>query len=390
VIAATVALAILGGATVIVEARALRSGVGVGSRCQPAKTPDREPPEPADAMQRRALEQLGSFTSWLASGGAEGFIGEVGWPGTDPRWNALAARWYEDADRAGLWVTAWAAGSLWEADPLVIYGRGEPGASAAPSASVVERHLGPAGVRRGVNINGGEFGIGPNLGRGAGGDFSNRNPGTYGTAYRYESAAMFGAMAERCLDLVRLPFRWERVQPAPGGELDPAEVQRITDALDRARLAGLDVIPTVMNYGAYWLHDEHSGRGLRHPIGSPAITIEDFTDLWRRLVDALGGAPNVVAWGLMNEPTDMPAGAAGWELASQAAVTVIRDSGDDRIVMVPGYDFSTVTHFWSRHPSGPWIHDPLGRIRYEAHHYFDHDGSGAYELTYDEELAHLP
>jgi hypothetical protein len=65
-----------------------------------------------DALVRRASGGLAHFTRWLEANNAKGYVGEVGWPeGTEsPRWNALADRWYRDADSAGLWVTAWATG----------------------------------------------------------------------------------------------------------------------------------------------------------------------------------------------------------------------------------------------------------------------------------------
>ena len=44
-------------------------------------------------------------------------MGEVGWPddaiGDARRWNALADRWFQRADRADLWVTVWATGEWW-------------------------------------------------------------------------------------------------------------------------------------------------------------------------------------------------------------------------------------------------------------------------------------
>src|SRR2546423_1692344 len=70
-----------------------------------------------DPEQARALAQLRDFTDWLARNDAGGYIGEVGWPdnsgGDAPKWNALAAAWYSQADAAELWVTAWSTGEWW-------------------------------------------------------------------------------------------------------------------------------------------------------------------------------------------------------------------------------------------------------------------------------------
>jgi hypothetical protein len=349
---------------------------------------DLEPHEPSDALQQRTLRELSAFTDWLDRGGAEGFIGEVGWPNGESveRWNDLADLWYRAARQAGLGITAWAAGERWGPYELAIYESSDDEALDAPTASaiVVEQHR-RAPALRGVNANGAEFGIGPNLGVGAGGEFSNRRPGIYGRDWRYPSEGTMRYLACREVDVIRLPFRWERIQPEPGGDLDTTELKRLRETLDRAGRHRIEVIPTIMNYGAYWM-DDGAGRGERNPIGSAEVTSEDFADLWSRLATDLSDHDSVVAWGLMNEPVDMPGGALGWERTSQAAVEAIRAAGDGRLIMVPGYSWSTVDKFRDEHPRGPWIADPAGGTVYEAHHYFDSRNSGEYE-DYDTELA---
>jgi hypothetical protein len=345
------------------------------------------PVKGSDALQRKALTELRTFSSWL--GGQRGYIGEVGWPNnaSTAAWNALADKWYQEANRSNLWVTAWATGEWWGPYELNVYGvaGSSLGTPLAP-ATVVESHRGQSGRDRGVNVNGGEFGIGQNLGTGTGGTFSNVNRGTYGSTYHYDSQSSFNYLAGRGIEVIRLPFRWERIQPTPGGGLDVAELTRLRDAITRARNAGLHVVPTVMNYGAYWLHDAATGTGRRVGIGSSAITEEHFANLWSRLAQALAAQSNIAAWGLMNEPVDMPTGAAGWERASQKAVDAIRNAGDRRTIAVPGYNWSTVSRFPATHPNGPWVSDSASNLVYEAHHYFNRDNSGDYR-SYDWELA---
>jgi len=345
-------------------------------------------PTGTDALQRRSLDSLSTFTDWLKRGNAKGWIGEVGWPNDESssQWNALANTWYQAADAEGLWVTAWAAGEWWGSYELGAYtASGASTDGRAPQADVLEANLGAAGADRGVNVNGGEFGIGCNLGLGSGCGFSNRNPGTYDVDYHYDSQASFDYLRSRGVELVRIPFRWERIQPSLNGELDGAEVARLQQVIARAGAAGLQVIPSVMNYGAYW--DGASGVGVRTPIGSGNVTAGAFGDLWGRLSTSLGSNPSVIGWGLMNEPTELPGGAGAWEAASQAAVDAIRASGDTKTVLVPGYRWSTVVHFDDQHAAGPWIRDPANDVRYEAHQYFDSDFSGSYANSYDAEVA---
>src|SRR3954451_25449965 len=129
------------------------------------------------------------------------------------------------------------------------------------------------------------------------------------------------------MDTIRLPFRWERIQPDPGGPLDAAELGRLQAVVQRADSAGLKVILDVHNFGAYMLSD--GDQGVRRAIGSAELPSAQFADLWRRLSEAFDGVPGVLGYDLMTEPVylagdDDPAGARIWESASQEAVDAIR------------------------------------------------------------------
>jgi endoglucanase len=86
----------------------------------------------------------------------------------------------------------------------------------------------------------------------------------------------------------------------------------------------------------------------------------------------------------MNEPHDM--GRADWHSTSNQVVRGLRGAGDQTWIWVAGDGWSKA-HEWSQHnPSAPWIYDPLKRTAYEAHLYFDEDGSGRYQKTFEQEL----
>src|SRR5687767_215501 len=201
----------------------------------------------ADALQARVRAELAVFTGWLQTNGAKGYIGEVGWPNnTDTAaWNALATKWYADAAAAGLWTTAWSAGEWWGCGyKLSVYSWSTCATMdgslsvARSSASVIEAQ---ASIdRRGINMSGGDFGTPGPLE--ATSTFSNANPGSYNSAYHFDTQQSFSYVASRGINVVRLPVRWERVQPVLGGALNAAEVQRITDAVARASAAGMRVI----------------------------------------------------------------------------------------------------------------------------------------------------
>ena len=342
----------------------------------------------ADPVAVRAHADLRRFTRWLAAGGrrGKGMIGEVGWPGDpgtggDARWNGLAAQWYQEAGRAGLWVAAWATGEFWAPSyKLLAYG-----ASAGPvdqanvQAAVIEQQRAPH--LRGINVAGAEFATPVDEPTHA---FSNANLGTYGRDYVYPSQATLSYLAGRGITFVRLPVRWERLQPALGGPLDPAETARLAECIARARAAGLKVVLDVHNYGAYYLHDPVSRVGVRGPIGSRQVSVARFANLWSRLAGAVGRDPAVVGFGLMNEPVGMR-GARVWESASRAAVRAIRATGSKKRVFVQSYFWGGAGQFPSQHRRGPWIKD--ANTWYEGHQYFDRDRSARYSLSYDQEVA---
>lgn len=346
-----------------------------------------------DALHDRVLTELREFTDWLDRYDVQGYVGEVGWPddqrGDAAEWNALAGAWFEQADAAGLWVTYWATGEWW-GDDYLLAAYEDPDSSGGversnTQAPILEAHLGPG---RGIVDAGGEFGYAPTTERTS--PFSNRNPGRYDRAYHYDTAATFEFLASRGIRLVKIPFRWERLQPRPGGRLDRDELRRLRAVTERAGTAGLDVILDMHNFGAYYV--ARDGRGVRCAIGQRACSIRDFADVWERIAKAFRATDHVVGYTLMTEPVAMKrvgnrTAPEVWRRGSQAAVTAIRLAGErDATLFVSGYHWSG-THDWSRWNPEPWITDPSDAIRYEAHHYWDRDHSGHYGHSYDEEVA---
>ncbi|MDQ4143119.1 MAG: glycoside hydrolase family 5 protein [Actinomycetota bacterium] len=366
--------------------------VGLGLLCAPLPAAAADGP---DALERRVVDELDRFTAWLDDNNSRGYVGEVGWPdassGDASKWNALAERWFGRADAADLWVTGWATGEWWGDDyDLSIYenriGDSESGVeSANTQASVFEAHPSGPGYGRGVTVNGGEFGS-PIIRQTS--KFSNENPGRYQTRYHYDWQHTFDYLGRRGIDHVRIPFRWERLQPRLGGLLDEDEVRRLKATIGRAREAGIDVILDMHNYGAYYLDD--GTQGVRRTIGSKQVTIAHFADVWRRISGTFGDVEGVIGYALMAEPYGMPSRkkmspAEVWERASRQALSAIRSTGDETLVSVAGYAWSALARWHKVHPDA-WIDDPAGNFLYEAHHYWDRDYSGDYGRSYASEV----
>jgi endoglucanase len=182
---------------------------------------------------------------------------------------------------------------------------------------------------------------------------------------------------------------WERIQTQPFGPLAPAELTRVRTAIGDAATAGLSVVIDLHGYGDYALGGPD---GVRHVLlGSADLPTTALADLWSRLASALEGLPAVVGYGLLNEPSKLAAkgraAAVIWERAAQQATDAIRRTGSRRTLLVSGYAQMAPADWGRLHPHA-WIRDPLARVAYEAHDYFDRDNSGRYRAGYADEAAH--
>jgi aryl-phospho-beta-D-glucosidase BglC (GH1 family) len=214
---------------------------------------------------------------------------------------------------------------------------------------------------RGVNLAGAEFG-------------ENRLPGTPGIDYTYPSASQLDYYQAKGVKLVRLPFRWERLQHCLYCTLDTAELDRIKHVVAAAGARDMQVILNPHNYARY-----HGNL-----IGSAAVPNDAYSDFWRRLAWHFRGDPAIWAYGLMNEPHDTN---GLWPAAAQAGVDGIRLVDWGHTILVPGDGWSGAWT-WEENNANLSVNDPANDYMFEAHQYFDRDGSGKYVSGYDAEGAY--
>lgn len=215
----------------------------------------------------------------------------------------------------------------------------------------------------------GRFLTGVNI---AGAEFNGKKiPGVPGRDYFYPRPTSFEHFASEGMNVVRLPFRWERIQPALNGELDPAEYRRLADAVHQATARKLFVLIDVHNFAAY------QGK----PIGSPDVPVTAFADLWKRLAGKFKNERQV-GFGLMNEPKGLPT--ETWLQATNAAIAQIRAAGAKNLVFVPGNGY-TGAHSWFGKSYGTpnaavmlGVNDPADHYVYELHQYLDSNFSGTH------------
>jgi len=207
----------------------------------------------------------------------------------------------------------------------------------------------------GVNLAGGEFG---------------KVPGAFERDYTYPGEKQFAWCKSRGLLVVRLPFRWERVQREPMGPLDEAEMARLDRVAGFARKHGVRLLLDLHNYARY-------GRKL---VGSPELPNAALADLWRKLAAHFKDEPALFAYGIMNEPHDTQ---GLWPAAAQAAIDAIRSVDRTHTISACG-DAWSGAHSWMSTNKDLALNDPEGNLIYEAHQYFDADSSGTYKESYDD------
>ena len=210
----------------------------------------------------------------------------------------------------------------------------------------------------GVNLAGGEFG---------------GLPGAFGKDYTYPGAPQFDFCRAKGLTVVRLPFKWERVQPVLMGPLDDVELGRLDGVVSLARERGIKILLDVHNYARY--------RG--QVIGTAEVPHAAFADFWRKLAGHYRDETTIFAYGMMNEPH----GTGGrWPAAAQVAVNAIRSVDTRHTISVCGDGWSGA-HSCKKVNNALVLNDPASNLVYEAHEYFDRDRSGSYKQGFDDSGA---
>lgn len=371
----------------------------------------------ADAYVARMTADVNTALSWCSSHGMKLAINEFGArsDGDDViAWQRWAEALYSllVGSAVDTVVTAWVASENFPTHRLALY-RGanqttgvavQPLSVRSATGRVLEQHK---GTNRGINLgNSGEAGMYASGAVGTIQGFSNArelagytfgtggtldsqfNPDTYGSGlytkqWNYGSSASWAYLASRGVTLVRLPFRWERVQRTLGGALDTTELGRIDTALGYAAANGIGVILDLHNGGGTYALDDGT-QGVERQIGGATVTDTHFADVWTRLVGHFDSNATVVAYELLNEPKAVTTWASS---TAQAGLTAVRSAGSTKDIYVAFPGWSTVGDI----PASPFVTDPLGASHYRMvlHYYGDYMTSQSSQFggSYAEELA---
>jgi endoglucanase len=209
----------------------------------------------------------------------------------------------------------------------------------------------------GVNLAGAEFG-------------ESNLPGVYNTHYTYPRSNEVDYFLGKGMNTFRLPFRWERLQPAQNGQFNAAELTRMKTFVNYATSHGAYVVLDPHNYARYY----------GAVVGTAGLPNSSLADFWTRLSNEFKTNDRII-FGLMNEPHTMPT--EQWRDAANATIAAIRDTGATNLILVPGNAW-TGAHSWSQNWYGTpnavamlSITDPGNNFAFDAHQYLDSNSSGS-------------
>ena len=192
-------------------------------------------------------------------------------------------------------------------------------------------------------------------------------PGAAGTNYFLPTAQEFTYYKGKGLKLFRIPFLWERMQESLGGSLNSTYLSQLDGVVSAAATAGVSVFLDCHNYGRY------NGNVITSSNGP---TQAQYNNLWTQLATHYAGNTTVWGYDIMNEPHDL--GGVNWMTVAQAAITAIRTVDAAHTLIIEGDNWSHGNTWTTYNNNYYQLTDPNNNLVFEAHQYFDSDGSGNY------------
>lgn len=213
----------------------------------------------------------------------------------------------------------------------------------------------------GITLCGAEFG-------------ENNLPGKLDVDYTYPNTDDINYFAAKGVDVIQLPFKWERIQKTLGGKLDKTELSHILKFVDACAAKHIGVILTLQNFGRY------SFNGVTSIVGGSVVTAEHLKDFWVKMAKVMHSKQNIFGFAIMIEPHDM--GIYSWAKTAQIVISGIREVDIKTSILVDGDNYSNAEKWVLYNDDLKNLYDPFDKILFNAHCYFDEDGSGKYIKSY--------
>ncbi|MDB5225383.1 MAG: endoglucanase [Candidatus Adlerbacteria bacterium] len=228
----------------------------------------------------------------------------------------------------------------------------------------------PGTFRNGVNCAGLEY-------------TSTAQPGTHNVDYFDTRQASFSYYASKIPGgVVRVPYRWDRAQPALGGALDEAYCALLDAACAQAHTAGMEVILDCHNYSQY---RGSLGGSFRIGAADNTVTVAHFVDFYDRMAQRYAGVDGFLGFDLMNEPGLVDKFTHARMM--QRAIDAVRTHDTDCYLFIEA-PFATPTTTFPYDNRACYLNDPSSKLVYSAHHYYDNPASGVYAGSFAAELAY--
>ncbi len=200
-------------------------------------------------------------------------------------------------------------------------------------------------------------------------------PGVLNKDYAYPSESDIEYFYQQGFQLMTIPFKWERVQTVPGGDLNQENIEEIRRVLMYCAPRNIKVILTMHNFGRYRIAE------TEHIVGGNTITRNHFTDFWIKMARALKNEKNIYGFEIMSEPHDM--GEFDWFTTAQEAINGIRTIDKKTAIIISGDNYANADKWYQYSDVLKNLTDPSNSIIYDAHCYFDKNFSGRYSENYD-------
>ena len=194
-------------------------------------------------------------------------------------------------------------------------------------------------------------------------DFGSSFPGEYNKDYTYPTDQDLEYWQKKGLKLIRLPFKWERLQLDLKGPLNQHDLNKMKELVRAAEKRDMVVLLDLHNYCRRYMNNEHT------LIGNNGLTIGDLASFWQAIAKEFSTFKNIYGYGLMNEPHDLTPETSWFDMA-QASINAIREVDTNTLIMVGGNDWSSAERWIEQSDTLKYLKDPANNLAFEAHVYF--------------------
>ncbi|MEO5713074.1 MAG: glycoside hydrolase family 5 protein [Luteolibacter sp.] len=192
----------------------------------------------------------------------------------------------------------------------------------------------------------------------------------------FPTDAEFAYYQGKGLTLIRLPFKWEKIQPTLYGALNTTQLAALDTAVGYAHARGMKVLLDMHNYGTY--------NGDANYIGSAGTPYAAYQDVWTKLAAHYAGETAIWGYDIMNEPKGS---SINWPVAAQYGIDGVRAGDTTHFIVVEGRSWSSAKDWPKSNIGLASIIDSQKKLVFSAHCYFANTNNDQYG-TYDAEKAY--